>query len=205
MKELKKARIIPWVGENYGAGVYDKKILILGESHYGEPSDNEEDNRNQTIDVITEIIDDYRGDGYQQTFLCFERALAGREINEEERRKLWNSVMFYNYFQLETSGPRKYPNMDSAKMSEEAFRELLEVYQPEAIIMWGVRLFDLTPAWGGHETKLTTEVGETRIWHYNINGHDIPAMMVYHPSSPDGKSWPYWHHFHKAFIGEPKF
>ena len=192
----------PWVGsEYYSGGVYSKRVLVLGESHYGDAPDTSDD----TIGTIKEFVYDYWGEPYQQTFLCFERALAGREINQEEREQLWNSVMFYNYFQKSTTGPRTAPDMTAKKESEEAFRELLEQYQPDFIIVWGARLYQLLPAWDGTETKIKISDDSTPVWHYKINGKTILAMSIHHPSSPTGKDWTYWHMFHKAFIGEPQF
>lgn len=192
----------PWVGSEYNSGgIYGKKVLVLGESHYGDAPDDADD----TIGTIKEFVYEYWGAPYQQTFLCFERALAGREINQEEREQLWNSVMFYNYFQKSTTGPRTAPDMTVQKESEEAFRELLEQFQPDFIIVWGARLYQLLPGWDGNETDIKVGEDSTPVWHYKINGKTIPAMNVHHPSSPSGKNWTYWHQFHKAFIGEPKF
>ena len=192
----------PWVGSEYQTGgVYGKKVLVLGESHYGDSPDATDD----TIGTVNEFVCEYEGAPYQQTFLCFERALAGREINQEEREQLWNSIMFYNFFQKSTTGPRTGPDMSVQQESEEAFRELLEQYQPDAIIVWGVRLYELLPGWDGTETPIKVDNDSTRVWHYNIKGKTIPAMCVHHPSSSTGKEWTYWHQFHKAFIGEPQF
>ena len=35
----------PWKGNNYEEGLFDKKILILGESHYCEDSDKSQKSR----------------------------------------------------------------------------------------------------------------------------------------------------------------
>lgn len=192
----------PWVGRDYNTGgVFGKKVLVLGESHYGDATDATD----ETIGVVKEFVYEYWGAPYQQTFLCFERALAGRELNQEEREQLWNSVMFYNYFQKSTTGPRTEPDMTAQKESEEAFRELLEHYQPDVIIVWGQRLYNLLPGWDGTETTIKVDNDSTRVWHYNIKGKTIPAMSVHHPSAPTGKDWTYWHQFHKSFIGEPQF
>ena len=192
----------PWVGSEYNiGGVFGKKILVLGESHYGDAPGQAD----MTIDTIKEYVYEYWGDRYQQTFLCFERALAGRELSQEEREQLWNSIMFYNYFQKSTSGPRTAPDMTVLQDSEVAFRELLEQFQPDAIIVWGQRLYNLLPSWDGTETSIEVGDDSCPVWHYPIQGKSIPAMRVYHPSAPSGKSWAYWHQFHKAFIGEPKF
>lgn len=202
MKSDSKIFFKPWVGSEYNSGgVYGKKVLVLGESHYGDATDATD----ETIGVVKEFVYEYWGAPYQQTFLCFERALAGREINQEEREQLWNSVMFYNYFQKSTTGPRTGPNMEAEKESEEAFRELLEQYQPDAIIVWGARLYQLLPGWDGTESKIKVGDDSCLVWHYTIKGKQIPAMSVHHPSAPTGKDWAYWHQFHKAFIGEPQF
>ena len=192
----------PWVGSEYQTGgVYGKKVLVLGESHYGDSPDDTDD----TTGTVKEFIYEYWGAPYQQTFLCFERALAGREINQEEREQLWNSIMFYNFFQKSTTGPRTGPDISVQQESEEAFRELLEQYQPDAIIVWGVRLYKLLPGWDGTETTIKVDNDSTRVWCYTVNGKKIPALCVHHPSSPSGKCWPYWHEFHKKFIGVPLF
>lgn len=202
MKSESKIFFQPWVGSDYNTGgVFGKKVLVLGESHYGDAPDQTDD----TIGTIKEFVYEYWGESYQQTFLCFERALAGREISQEEREQLWNSIMFYNYFQKSTTGPRTAPDMTVQKESEEAFRELLEQYQPDAIIVWGQRLYNLLPVWDGTETTIKVDNDSTRVWHYNIKGKTIPAMSVHHPSAPTGKDWTYWHQFHKSFIGEPQF
>ena len=202
IKSNSKIFFKPWVGSEYNSGgVYGKKVLVLGESHYGDATDATD----ETIGVVKEFVYEYWGAPYQQTFLCFERALAGREINQEEREQLWNSVMFYNYFQKSTTGPRTEPDMTAQKESEEAFRELLEHYQPDVIIVWGQRLYNLLPGWDGTETTIKVDNDSTRVWHYNIKGKTIPAMSVHHPSAPTGKDWTYWHQFHKSFIGEPQF
>lgn len=202
LKSDSKIFFKPWVGSEYNSGgVYGKKVLVLGESHYGDATDATD----ETIGVVKEFVYEYWGAPYQQTFLCFERALAGRELNQEEREQLWNSIMFYNYFQKSTTGPRTEPDMTAQKDSEEAFRELLESYQPDAIIVWGQRLYNLLPAWDGAESSIEVDGDSCPVWYYPIKGKSIPAMRVYHPSAPAGKNWELWHQFHKAFIGEPQF
>lgn len=202
MKSESKIFFQPWVGSDYNTGgVFGKKVLVLGESHYGDAPDQTDD----TIGTIKEFVYDYWGESYQQTFLCFERALAGREISQEEREQLWNSIMFYNYFQKSTTGPRTAPDMTVQQESEEAFHELLAQYQPDAIIVWGQRLYNLLPAWDGTESSVEVDGDSCPVWNYLIKGKSIPAMRIYHPSAPAGKNWELWHQFHKAFIGEPQF
>lgn len=208
----------PWVGENYSTGgIFSKKILVLGESHYC-PKELSAQGRcaggcfrknmltgcfSQTIDNVDAAVNYYKGCPYQQTFLCFERAVMGRVLSEEERKEFWNSVMFYNYVQFALPAARTAPSSEQMQTSEEAFREILENHQPDYIIVWGKRLYKALPDWGGYEEKLILDNGDyAPIWHYSINGKDIPAIRVYHPSSSGGKVWTYWHQFHVKFIGQ---
>lgn len=207
----------PWVGEKYfSEGYKGKRILVLGESHYCQNELKEggscfplcqkekmdEDCFLQTEAVIRNYVEDYSGEKYQQTFLCFERAVLGKEISQDERKDFWDRVMFYNYVQFSLSGPRTSPTNEQWSMSENAFKELLETYMPDYIIVWGTRLYDALPALDGEGSDFSiSEDIKTELWTYTINGKKIPALKVYHPSTPNGKSWPYWHQFYVKFLG----
>ena len=213
---MKHVNFRPWVGKNYSTTGYNgKKILVLGESHYcanelraGErcsPLCKKENMLpecfSQTEDVIKWYLNDYTGEPFQRTFVCFERALAGKELSQEEREAFWQDVMFYNFIQYAQSGPRVKPQQEHWANSELAFKEILEQYMPDYIIVWGVRLYNGLPDWNGVGSKLfINEHDNTDIWTYTINGKQIPAIKVHHPSSPTGKSWAYWHEFYKKFL-----
>lgn len=204
----------PWVGKNYfSQGYKGKRILVLGESHYcyelcegGKcyPLCTKEKMKegcfSQTEDVLDGFIHSYSGESYEQTFLCFERAILGKEATQEEREELWNGVVFYNYLQFDQAGPRKPIMPEYWAESELAFKEMLERYMPDFIIVWGVRLYEGLPDWGGKHSLLhISENDSTDVWTYTIQGKKIPALLVHHPSSPTGKSWPYWHEVYEKF------
>ena len=46
-----------------------------------------EDCYSQTEDVVDGFIYEYDGSKYYQTFLCFERAILGKELSQEEREE----------------------------------------------------------------------------------------------------------------------
>ena len=205
----------PWVGKNYSSSGYKgKRILVLGESHYcGELNEGgichplcsrekiQSDCFSFTEDVIHDYIYSYRGEPYQQTFLCFERGVLGKELTQQEREEFWQSVIFYNYIQYAQNGARTAPQLEHWAKSELAFKELLEEYMPDYIIVWGVRLYGGLPDWDGEGSILqVNENAKTDVWTYNIKGKRIPAIKVHHPSSPSGKSWNYWHEFYKKFL-----
>ena len=205
----------PWVGKNYlSDGYKGKHILVLGESHYCEKEleqggrccpfckkeNMKDDCFSQTADVIDSFVYDYSGESYHQTFLCFERAVLGKELTQKEREDFWQGVIFYNYIQYSQSGPRTAPQPEHWEKSEFAFKELLQEYLPDYIIVWGVRLYEGLPGWDGEHSLLQiSENDYADVWIYNVNGKRIPALKVYHPSCPKGKSWSYWHDVYEEF------
>lgn len=209
---MKNINFRPWVGENYFIkGYKNKHILVLGESHYCSEQlkggrcyplctkdKMQEVCLSQTEVVISEFVYNYSGAPYEQTFLCFERAVLGKELTQKEREEFWHSIVFYNYLQFCQEGPRKPIKQEYLNTSELAFKELLEEYMPDYIIIWGDRLYDVLPDWQGeHAVLKVSEKDSTDIWIYTIKGKRIPAMRVYHPSTPAGKSWPYWHEYYE--------
>ena len=133
--------------------------------------------------------------------MCFERAFLGKELSQQERELFWNSIVFYNYLQFAQEGPRMPIKTEYWKESEYAFKELLDHYMPDYIIVWGVRLYNRLPNWDGkHSLLQISENDYTDVWTYTINGKKIPALKVYHPSTPIGKSWPYWHDVYNKFF-----
>lgn len=154
--------------------------------------------RQHTIDPF---YNSYSGEPYEQTFLCFERAILGKEATQEEREELWQSIIFYNYLQFDQEGPRKPIKQEYWAESELAFKELLEQYMPDYIIIWGVRLYDGLPNWDGEHSLLQiSENDYTDVWTYTINSKKIPALKVYHPSTPIRKSLSYWHDVYNMFF-----
>lgn len=209
---MSKINFQPWVGGTYeSGGIIKQKILVLGDSHYCAkeegcrgvlPEECPMHCPKFTIDVILQYLNAYDGRGSQQTYLCFERAVMGKELSDEEKKAFWNSIVFYNYVQTTClNDPRQAPKAEHYRSSEDAFKELLETFQPAKIIVWGKRLYNALPDWGGYAGEVKISNGDTTdVWHYNINGRDIPAMVVYHPSCPQGKKWEYWHEFYETFF-----
>lgn len=188
----------PWVGKNYSIGFKDKKILVLGESHYDE---SETINSDLTRWVINDIVYNPGGQTYRATFTCFERAMVGRPMTQKEREEFWESVIFYNYLQFPTEGPRSIPKPEYWSESADAFVELLETYMPDLIIVWGARLYNALPDLGVKGGILKLENGDTTdYWIYPIKGKEILALKIHHPSAPSGRNWGYWNMVINKFI-----
>lgn len=208
----------PWVGKYYQtSGYHGKRILVLGESHYCKQELSEGGRCypfckrelmndacfSQTHVVVHNAVYDYKGNKELRCFITFERAVAGKELSQQEREEFWHSVVFYNYVQYALSGPGMSPNADHWGKSEKAFVELLEKYMPDYIIVWGARLYNKLPTLGGHASKMkVSDMYTADVKVYSINGKNIPALKIYHPSMPRGKNWDFWHEAIDTFLNK---
>lgn len=190
----------PWVGADYkNGGIFNKRILALGESHYfaGEDSpvitlDHVTD---FTSDVVRNYLDpDFEFAGWMNTFKKFERALVNKVTTPEDSRKIWNSIAFYNYIQAALASPRQNVPPELYEKSERAFFEVLEKLRPELILVWGVtRMWDLMPSNNSELCKnLKVDGLEIGNGYYILkDGTKIKTIWIYHPSA--AFSWEYWH------------
>ncbi len=205
----------PWVGDNYSnGGIFNKKILALGESHYNDGLTKEQclavkANDKEYEDTTSYVISDYLNNNshpsWENTFRKFERLLTQNAYTtREDTKAIWDSIVFYNYIQHPLFGPRITTNADDFdERSEKAFDEIIKEYQPDIIIFWGKRLW-----W--NMTDKQCVVGEA--WDKSSKGHDfvyceysldnnsknIKAFSSNHPSSP--MSYDKWFDIYKSFL-----
>ena len=211
IKGIESVSFLPWVGKNYESGIkgYNedgviygtkddpgKRILVLGESHYcADPND-------ATEDLTKKIINDFvysesEHEPYKNTYIKFERALAGRVIDEEERKKLWSHLMFYNYVQVPITGPRMSPSGFDYINSEAPFFDVITIYKPDIVITWGQRLYSNLPPnlyeyRGAEYIDISTDIlPNIQTWYYELSENKkVAVLCINHPSS--GFSWPNW-------------
>lgn len=215
-------KFLPWIGKDYEYGLsYDEdgklfygtkenlktKILVLGESHYVGEEEAEEFKSgkdqelwaNFTREVIKNYLDvDTEWDRWKNTFLKFERSIAGFQTKRSDSPNIWNHLAFYNYLQVPKSDSRMAPTNDELSLSVKPFFKLLDEIKPDVVIVWGKRLYWLLLG-DYEELDVTGEEGEPIIeddyknptWIYKENdGHIIRLLPVIHPSW--GYSWDYW-------------
>lgn len=199
----------PFVGSSYASGgMFGKRIMVLGESHYCDESCadcgdslHHCDCMEFTNNAIRQYLDDsVERQRWMQTFLKFERSLVGQETNQALRQRIWQSVVFYNYLQVAMGGPREAGTTAQYRQAGETLFSVMEKYQPEYLIAWGNRLWDELP--GVH----WTDANDIVIDGYRVatgtytlaSGRKVKAMAVNHPSV--GYSWDYWHRVITQFL-----
>ncbi len=198
---MKHVFFVPWVGAEYSSGgIFGKRILVLGESHYGDG----EPSADATRRVLEEYLDcPETVPSYLQSFKRFERSLTGAETDPQQRRRIWDSLLFYNFVQeVSTDAPRQTLDVKNPRQSADAFFEVLETYRPEYIIVWGYRLWDkLLPAehWEWGEEIVVDGLPAIRFGYYTLaDGTRVKAIPVKHPSA--GYSWAEWNKILQSFL-----
>lgn len=186
----------PFVGNSYENNAFGKRIMVLGDSHYGTtPSTT------ITQDVMKYYLEpDHEREGWMNTYTKFERSLVNKETTTEDSRVIWNSLVFYNYLQELLSGPREAGSDQQYADSAVAFYEVLEVYKPEILIVWGKRLWHKLPDenWEEGETVKVDDYEVDNGRYLLSDGSKVKAFCVYHPST--GYDWSYWYKVISKFI-----
>jgi len=209
--DMKNCFFKPFVGSAYASGgIFGKRVMILGESHYCEEKCADCGNATthpECCALTNGVVGDYLNESldrqpWMSTYLKFERSLVGHETDWAERRKIWNSVVFYNYLQVAMSGTREEGTARQYEEAAESFFEVLEKYRPQYVIVWGSRLWGNMPAgerWSWN-ADIVVDGNANKCGNYALkDGTKVKIMPVYHPSV--GYSWDYWHKVISTFLG----
>ena len=210
-------RFLPWIGDDYDKGLsYDKdgklilgteqnpgkKLLVLGESHYIEDYDPDVDISHFTRDVIFNYVDlDAPFQRWMNTFTKFIRALYGEDMDRAQCAGLFSHLAFYNYLQVPISGPRMAGSNDDYEKAQAPFFNLLEEIKPDAVIIWGNRLWEFLPDNHGFDWDSVFFGNEDihRSGHYVLScGSWVKIFPIHHPSI--AFSFEYWNQVIKNLL-----
>ena len=126
---------LPWIGEYYWDVAPEQRLLIIGESHYGEHEKHER--TTFTREVIEERIG---GEHYRTTFFR-NLYLALFRKAQFDVKSFWNHVCFYNFIQrpmLLEAGVRGRPTSKDYKDGANCFFRLIEALRPTTCLFVGV-------------------------------------------------------------------
>jgi hypothetical protein len=163
-------RFAPWVGADYfGNGFNGVRLLIVGESHYGEEDIS-------TADVIREhAIEKSQREYFQK----IQSIVTGECTSTRDSRcSFWNSVAFYNYVQALMPTASTAPTRLQFRQSEPSFRTVLGTLAPDCLLATGYRLWDGMPALD------VVHMGSSGFGAYlSSGGKSILSHYIMHPSS----------------------
>ncbi len=133
----------PWVGSLYSSeGIHGKRLLILGESHYGGLNNEYPE---FTINVIQDMALDK---GRLPFFSRIQRLVVGGRgsFSTAQRHDFWQRVAFYNYIQSALSGgPRCRPTPDQWRVASTPFLQTIAELAPHYMLVLGLELFRHLP------------------------------------------------------------
>jgi hypothetical protein len=198
---MKNVFFRPWVGSQYGSdsSVFNKKILIIGDSHYTDESEiiNWDEDGGHSCDFTTGVMNDYLNpklEGkWKSTFTKFMNSLVLNSIHSERSpSELWNSVTFYNYLQIPagaTSRLTQYFDYSKEK-DRNALLEVIEELSPDVIISWGSKVWDALPEDLGYGHYMVSEEFSSFYYKYPYRNREITLLGITHPSTSYKSS--YW-------------
>lgn len=96
---MKKVHFLPWVGENFKAPkVLQSKVLVLGESHYTEEDANDHNLTTKCVNHF-QVHQHHPNRFFDMVSTCLLGFSSTKDVSNEERIKIWNDVVFYNFIQ----------------------------------------------------------------------------------------------------------
>lgn len=171
-----------WVGDRYAEGCDGIRLLVLGESSYGE---------NLLATSPRVLIEHYleHSARWHSTYTRFLKLLTGQTAapDKSQRKALWGELAFTNY--LTRAAGFKARDRPTEVQWGESLPDFLKFLSwlnptPDAVIVWGM------PLWNTLEHN--PECQQCVQWNHTQGmgyihwpgGQPIPAVGIAHPSSP---------------------
>ena len=190
-------RFDPWKGPEYeGNGLWDRKVLVVGESHYDEWREIDKDGKEQrsttkhkllrsfTQECVQEVVNGMGGARYWTTV---RNRLGGEEHEKQSPDCFWNKVAFYNFIQSPVSGCPELgsrPTQTQWKAASTPFLEALERLRPDRVLFTGKKLWSYVPP---RHQKLHDVVAEGQKLPLEVfllkDGKRVYATATAHPRS----------------------
>lgn len=183
---------LPHVGKDYGGrgSIFGKRLCVVGASHYApdvedfQSGNGREIWRMMTRNTVHDYLDpNFRAERrWKSTYTKFVNAFFGRGTTVEERRRFFDSVVFFNYLQrLEgRDGNESHPEYYAEVLHFLAFREIVSATRPDVVVAWGSKV------WGELSRRFPEaerSAAFPRRIRAEIDGHAFTLLGVRHPSA----------------------
>ena len=159
----------PWVGAEYwNGGFKGVRLLILGESHYGDAGT---EHPQFTKDVVRQWGQQNRLAFFTKIAKLALGRAAGVWITNEERSAFWEQVAFYNFVQKFVPEARHRPSPEMWDHACEPFQKVIETLKPHVILVLGQEL-------AAHIPSVTSEITLCSIQHPSYSGFQYEPGMT---------------------------
>lgn len=187
--------IFPFVGKSYSKSKH--RVMILCEHLFSDES--------WVIlsDKINEYLDpDGKYEGWKNSFMKFERSLYGNDTTWEDSMNIWNSLLFHVYVQTVQTFGKFSPTKEQYEDSEEAFFQVMERYQPDILIVWGLRLWNNLPNtnWTENAKKCISGKYVDNGFYTLKNDHKVTSFPIINPVSLGRFDVESWHEVISSFL-----
>ncbi|MGI4795093.1 MAG: hypothetical protein ACRYG8_13675 [Janthinobacterium lividum] len=178
----------PWIGGRFSG------LLVLGESHYGDPDD---------LDVTRQVIEEAADLRSSHAFLTkIEKVVTGEVALRRGPESFWQTSAFANFCPGAVDGPRIRPTEEMWEEGYRLFPAVLTLVKPKRILVLGNATWNHVGALTG-TTYISTagvkrEAGRLAS-DAGPDGEGVPITSIRHPSSW-GFSTMRWHAYYKDFV-----
>ena len=198
-KNIQSLKWLPWVGDNYLTLPLDKRLLIIGESHY---HDGTEDSKRQcnSINITREVVEYFAvGRNYdrQRFFQNLHKTLFSHDNFDSE--KLWNLISFYNFIQRPMETNLERPVYNDYYFGWSAFFEIFKQLQPSACLFVGATIanslhhaLDENKEFTADEIKWGDCINGTYARTTNLYFKDSSARLIFIKHTSKMFSWQQW-------------
>jgi len=206
----------PVVGVHYGTdqSISKKRIMVVGNSHYcgdcpecGDRSLSDGKCLNFTKNTVELYLNPDESGYWMATYSTFVNSLLGRRSSLEDRRTVFDSIIFYNYLQVSAGedaySTNRYDFRDVRHLN--AFLEVVDHYRPDVVICWGATVWNVLPDdWGyGEAVKgcgvMAGSKEFRRYQTYPFKNEELLLIGVKHPCI--GYSVDFHHQMFSQLIG----
>lgn len=183
----------PWTGKQYGSpNEFDlpRRLLILGESHYGGEN-------GPLANLTNVVINDHIVDGVHMFYNKIRQAILGEfgPSTAEDRRRFWNAVAFYNFVPIPMPAAGVAPEDVQWEIGRQLFLQRLVDLRPTHVVVCGFTTWRNCPEQGFEDVgeELATHLwdlipyrhrNEERGWvgRYEYEGGSCVIATILHPS-----------------------
>ena len=174
---MKKYKFDPWVGAKYSNGVSNLKVMVIKDDYFCNSS--VEFNTSFMTNQIEDFIDEYNEvKDFMEPFIRLERICTGNELDTINRIVFWNSIAVYNFIQHTLQNNLQRISKEALIHSNKRFLEILEIHQPDCLLIWGDELYSHLSQCGFFDIKMDRKDNPSfQIWTNTNTNYKINAVM----------------------------